>query len=425
MSKCLSSLSQIWRSHLLKTICLASVICAFFEFIRSRLGHQQDFLLSVILGMTAAAISGWLLMDKESREIHWLKAKIAISQNLHRTAKMVVMVTALGLTAVTRQDPTVPFVQQVLMLVSIVGFIMVLAAPIVIFLMRSPFSHPWSSFDLLQSWIQGLTTYSIALWLIGAHGDIIYQWVVANPEDSAILVTSSLIGWGIFKASAGPTNTHPASFADSANWGVADAPRRSTTQQDDRYTAAHESGHALVYAALGSLPPYVKMVINDPTDDSNALGFITGINRQFRVEEKTFAEWYMLMLLAGKKGESALYGESTIGCSNDHSRWVNVAHTYLSNHYFGIYYPEPHNKIEQEHNEAKLEALQAKQLSTLDELFSQNIETHIQLAGELLEHRTMDRENITPILSQVKLPADFPLPYGPFDQFSTDWPDDR
>ncbi len=138
---------------------------------------------------------------------------------------------------------------------------------------------------------------------------------------------------------------------------------------------------------------------------------MTGIKSQHRLEEKTFAEWHMLVFLAGKMGEARTMRESTIGSTIDHARWIDVARKYLSNHYRGIFYPEPQNEFEQKQNEEKLSALQTEQLGMLDRLFELNSDVFKELADVLLEKRTLAREEIIPFLGRVQLPEGFPLPF--------------
>ena len=85
-----------------------------------------------------------------------------------------------------------------------------------------------------------------------------------------------------------------------------------------------------------------------------------------------------------------------------------------------IYYDEPQNEFEQKQNEAKLEALQTEQLALLSRLFDLNTEAFNELAASLLEKRTLARHDLIPFLSRVQLPPEFPLPFGPFDQFSNE-----
>lgn len=129
----------------------------------------------------------------------------------------------------------------------------------------------------------------------------------------------------------------------------------------------------------------------------------------------------MMVFLAGKMGEAQMMGESTLGSTNDHARWLNVAKQYLSNHYRGMFYSEPQNEFEQKLNEEKLTGLQADQLCALSRLFDQNANVFKELADALLEKRTLAREELIPFLARVTLPEGFPLPFGAFEVFSTEW----
>lgn len=250
--------------------------------------------------------------------------------------------------------------------------------------------------------------YHLALWLIGHAGDSAYRWALENPQDAAAGLIAAAIVWIILKVSSGWRSVQPEYVAR----GVAVFPPRELTERDTRYTAAHEAGHALVYAALGRLPVDVKVAINDRPDAHGVLGFVTGIHDRHRLPEKTFAEWRMLELLAGKMGESTL-GETTLCGSNDHLQWLDIACLYLSNHCRGMFYAEPQNRFEWEQREAKLEALHQEHLRTLKSLFDLNTEVFRQLADALFEKRRLTRDDLIPFLARVKLPEGFPQPFGP------------
>ena len=110
-------------------------------------------------------------------------------------------------------------------------------------------------------------------------------------------------------------------------------------------------------------------------------------------------------------------GESTLGSSNDHARWLDLAKEYLANHHQGMYYTEPKDELEQKQNEAQLRALQAAQLKMLSRFFDLNSQVHQELADALLEKRTLTRKDLVPFLSRVRLPSGFPQPFGAVDTF--------
>lgn len=268
--------------------------------------------------------------------------------------------------------------------------------------------------NLLYRFMRDLTFYMIILCLIVYAGDDIYRWAFSHLNyDSILEVTIAFaiclvffhVGGGLFRV---PVSSliEPGTPAASVFF--------KPSSRDNRYIAAHEAGHALVYAALGNdLPADTRLVINNYSVDKQApLGFITGVSRKHCLNEKTFAEWEMLILLAGKSGEVVMYGSSVLGSDSDYMKWLNVARGYLANYYRGIYYVVPQNKFEQEQNEVKLEALRYEQLAMLNTLFDMNINVFRHLANTLLEARTMDRNNLISFLSRVNLPEGFPLPFA-------------
>lgn len=313
--------------------------------------------------------------------------------------------------------PLLPAVKQVFLFVQMFGLVAIFALP-VIAAYRALSFH-----GMLSVFLRGLMVYSVALWLIGYGGDSFYKWVSAHPHSAWIGAASVAIVWMIIHFSVGlswgRSSFEPEKIARSSGTAAITSGFLKPTARDNRYTAAHETGHILVYAALGELPADVKIAINDHRDMNGNLGFVTGISSNHGLDEKRFAEWQMLVLLAGQLGESLMCGESTMGSSGDYQRWLSIASSYLANHYRGVYYVEPQNRFEQAQNERKLEALQVEQLDMLHTFFDLNAEVFRRLTGTLLEARTMGRDDLVPFLSQVKLPEGFPIPFAPVETFAT------
>ena len=181
------------------------------------------------------------------------------------------------------------------------------------------------------------------------------------------------------------------------------------TKRDRGYTAAHEAGHALVYGVLEELPANMKVVIHSASNNG-VLGFVAGVEHEHVLFEKTYAEWLMLVLLAGQHGETVVHGESTLGCNGDYARWVSMAQNYLANQHGGLYYPSPQTNREQEHNRAKLEALRAKQTELVRALFDSNAEIFDTLNSTLLETSSLCRDELVTLLKDVQAPDGFPRP---------------
>tara|TARA_B100000678_G_scaffold56149_2_gene45093 strand:+ start:1899 stop:2774 length:876 start_codon:yes stop_codon:yes gene_type:complete len=272
----------------------------------------------------------------------------------------------------------------------------------------------------------GLTVYAIALWSIGEGGDEIFQWVTANPGGAVVIVATAIICRWIIKANAVRL---PFASGESPQLGVQTEGMASAalvraplpqTPRDIHYTAAHEAGHALIFAALGGLPADMKMVLNEQAAEGDPLGFVIALSSKHRLHEKAFAEWYMSVFLSGRIGEEVIHGDSTLGSGNDHKRWLSIAHQYLACHYRGMYYLAPETRWEHEQNDGQLVALQTEQTALLRTLFEMNTEVFKALTHKLLDKRELSRDDLSPLLSRVCLPEAFPLPLGPFDGFGRD-----
>lgn len=184
---------------------------------------------------------------------------------------------------------------------------------------------------------------------------------------------------------------------------------RPVTEQDRRFIAAHEAGHALLYAAWSPLPDTLRVQVKNRTDGSDALGFVNdGVPRDL-LTEKESAEWQMLACLAGTAGERCYTGRVSLGAVNDATRWVTVATAYLSCHLSdGVFYPEPASELEIASNQRHLAALRNAQNARLKAFFDVNRGVHARLTETLLEHGSQAGAALLPFLTDVQLPEDFP-----------------
>ena len=425
----ISNLEKVLEHPISKRITVASLISIGTGLLRAWLG-EHSILIGVLVGVGAYIFADWLFSTKSERQARIQQAATFFREhrmrigNLEKVLEHPVLVMYVLMCAYffsSLSEPVEPVVKQVLSLVQTFGIVAVFIEPTITGTLTTAVWGSWSSATSLASrFLSGLAFYSMALWLIGQKGDALYKWILTNQNDAAVGAATLAIVWMILRLSD-TTPNRPESIARSSGAAIAGriiAPK--PTARDNRYTAAHEAGHALVYAALGRLPSDMKLTINDIPDHNGVLGFVTGIKSEHRLDEKTFAEWYMLVFLAGKMGEARIMGDSTLGSINDHTRWLNVARQYLSNHYRGIFYPEPQNELELKQNEVKLDSLQVEQLALLICLFDMNTEVFRALADELLEKRSLSCDDLIPFLSKVEIPEAFPLPFGSFEKFSTE-----
>ena len=397
-----------------KRIAIAAPITFAIALLRAWMG-EHSILLGLIVGVSAYAFADWRLSSKAEFEERWRGSWefIKANQNVAITWCSYVLISAICFG--TRPEPQEPAVQQILRLVQLIGLFAVIIVPTVKSTLAATTSRSWpAARALINGFLSSLTIYALALSFVGSAGDEVYRWVIANPDDATVGAVALVIIWMIIQFSSQPSyGIEPVAKSLGTAVPASRTSARKSTDRDRRYAAAHEAGHTLVYAALDPLPDDVQMTILDQSDATGTLGFVTRVKGPHQLEESVFAEWDMLVFLAGKIGESRLIGETTLGSSSDFTRWVDVAKTYLSNHYDGIYYPEPKNEFEQKHNVERLSALHKAQTARLNELFDQNAGLLRELNDALLEKRTLPRDELVPFLSRVALPSGFPRPFDP------------
>ena len=304
-------------------------------------------------------------------------------------------------------EPSEPPVKSLFYLVQHFGGVAVLIAAVVGAI--GAFDGYFAFGRGLSRLVKAFGFWLMALWLIGHYGVGIYEWVTANTKDAAVGGVALVILWIIVRLSGSPAsrqkNTDRPSMA-----ALGSAITATPSSRDEKHIAAHEAGHALVYAALRELPQDITLGMNDSPNENGNLGFIQGIKSEHHLQERSFVEWQMLVYLAGKVGQAECLGETTLGTGEDHTRWLAFAKSYLSNHDKGIFYTTPQDQFEQQQNERKLAALQAARVALLQNLFRLNRELLKQLSDTLLEKRILHRDDLVPILSQVQLPEEFPRP---------------
>lgn len=379
------------------------------------LGYERSPFAVIACSLVAYIAASAILSSKETRQrLRDMLQGWASTITLDAIRLGVLMVAAPVAYAYS-QSPQTPFMQQVMTFVELFGMLVIairLASSFLSFGSKFPVGR--AAAELMEM----LAVYALARWTVGALGDAAYQLAMENPDTALAASVALVICWISF-ARATPRDNRPApmtsSYASSA------APRLDVTPRDRRYTAAHEAGHALVYAALGGLPANIRLVIKDQADASGTLGFVTGIASDHRLQERTFAEWHMLVLLAGQLGEQIMHGNSTLGSASDHMRWLDTAKRYLSNQYHGVFHIQPRSALEQEQNDAKLELLRTQQIGLLQAFFELNQEVHRQLTDLLLDKKMLGHDELSPLLDLAVFPEGFPMPFGPFSRFG-EWP---
>lgn len=425
MNSMTTMLISLLKHPVTKRLSIAIPLATGIGLIRSWLGFEQSALIGLVSGIVAYFIADGIFLEPEERKNKFKNGVVFIKENLTAVVKYSVLLSVIAFFYGAHEKPSDPTVSQIQHLVEMFGLFLVLMCPMFTGFFSTIVNGDYSSMmPSMGRVITGVAVYSLVLWAIGQYGVDTKEWMITNPNEAAVAGVSILLVWFILKLSSGTQY----SYANIERGGTVGYAMRGSsvlpkhTDRDTKYTAAHESGHALVYAALGCLPPGIELVIQDNGGIDGSLGYISGINSDHQLNEKTFSEWFMLVLLAGKYGESFAFGENTLGSTNDHQRWLNLAKTYLSNHFDGIFYSDPQNRFEQELNEEKLDKLQYSQKAILESLFSKNAQVFESLSSELLAKRKMGRDDLIPHLSRVIIPDELPLPLGDFNEFSSEWP---
>ena len=200
-----------------------------------------------------------------------------------------------------------------------------------------------------------------------------------------------------------PAESHPAFYAALRRLGT-------PTARDLRTLAIHEAGHALPYAALRPLPPYVQVSLPQPTAADDTLGYVTRIVYPHELEDLTFQRWEMLVCLAGQAAEDlVLHGQSN-GSGQDLERWLGHAEDYLSLCHEEIFYASPANPLQHASNQQLLKRLLITQRGQIREFLRINQAVLVGLAETIATRRHLAAADLKPFFAEVRLPEGFPLP---------------
>lgn len=278
----------------------------------------------------------------------------------------------------------------------------ILKAPIEIILNKS--SNPSSV--LYEGLIECSFLYFLCIWLLGHIGDDLFNYYVNNEVDSISLFIAFLLSVFLFKSILINSGEENRQVINECKPHAQMKVPETLTKKDKEYTATHEAGHALLYACLNKIPDDFKIVVNSESTD--VMGFVSFFGGETIVEEKNYAEWLMLVYLAGNFAEEFRYGECTLGGGSDHSRWCDIAQKYLKNGFRGVYYPFPSNSFEHKENQLKIEELKNSQLSILKDFFTINKEVFIEFSDFVLKREKVSKKDALIYFERIKLSEKMP-----------------
>ena len=165
--------------------------------------------------------------------------------------------------------------------------------------------------------------------------------------------------------------------------------------EEIKVTAAHEAGHALVYAALGGTAIGVSIYT---APQRGVLG--RTVSAALRVDSKQTLEVATLRCLAGQAAEKTIFGDYSTGAYSDVRAWQSLAGAYFGNGFRHLYV-EPKSREEQAYNAQAYEALRAEQLNSLAMFFDYNRSVLADLAYTLGQTKKMDAEALAPFFERM------------------------
>lgn len=264
-------------------------------------------------------------------------------------------------------------------------------------------------FDRLFSYIVAFTG---VFWVTANYGDRVYAIYHDQPFVLATDVACLLIVWlGLFISHYFRPSNNANDSLGSYGAGAASL-RPSLSKRDKRFVSVHESGHALTYAALNSLPKHVEVRLL-PESHNGTLGYVSGVICENRLITDDFCEWLMICLVAGKEAELVTFGRTNISGYTDCSdlvRWHDLATDYLSNQKGGLFFVKPADALELDHNVKMLTTLRQKHQAMARSIIEQNRLLLEQMVKQLENKGSVKNKALSRILSQVKIPNDFPRP---------------
>lgn len=246
--------------------------------------------------------------------------------------------------------------------------------------------------------------YFLVIWFLGTYAETLYNWSFNNQNEAMAIFTAIIISFlafgNIFKRESlfRGEEENSLSYAESP---------KDLSEKDKKYTAVHEIGHALFYAYLKRIPDDFKIVVNDKS--KGVLGYVTFFESDTIIEEKKYAEWLMLVYLAGNNAEKFIYGDSTLGGISDYNSWCRIAKKYLKNGNKGVFYSNPENEYEHNENQKKMESLKSEQEKIIENFFKENKNLIIKFSNTLMKKRSMSKKDCKVFFEEVTTIKEIPF----------------
>ena len=177
--------------------------------------------------------------------------------------------------------------------------------------------------------------------------------------------------------------------------------------EDERYvTAVHEAGHVAVGLTVQHGDPIHKVSI---LPRGRALGVTQSLPERDRLMKKQeYLEDQIALLLGGRAAEQVLLSTMTAGAANDIERAVDIARRMVSEFGMTPLGPihlgasgVPHSQALLDRIEEATSAIINSQLQRCCEVVREKQESILRLVAELMEHDTLDAEEIDECFEKV------------------------
>lgn len=187
-----------------------------------------------------------------------------------------------------QDQPDDPAIMDLQNLINIVSIPAIFLYTLVIVLKKVSDNNYISIMDYFERFVLAVAVYSLTMWAAGQYGSDVKNWALSNLDH--VIVAGGLICFiwlclSIYYFAAGLIS-QPYHNSGTNEPDPTLSVLRST-QRDNKYAAVHETGHALVYAALGCLPGKIELAINDGSGKDMSVGHISSINSSHLLNEKS------------------------------------------------------------------------------------------------------------------------------------------
>lgn len=168
--------------------------------------------------------------------------------------------------------------------------------------------------------------------------------------------------------------------------------------------AVHEVGHVMLFSAFGEEPEDLYVQIHDRKIGVSNRGYVffKFFDRDGKVLTVRDINIFMLINLSGMMAEKFYFNDQRLfGATQDMDKWLYYAKLYLIHEEQSIFYNNPQNQFEQNHNAQLLSDLKQKQNQILSEFFNSNRVVLEELVCTLIRKKRLDYNDLRSHLKKI------------------------